>query len=136
MAVKISYVTLGAKDFDAGVAFYDAALAAVGWSRFTQFPGFAGYGAGGVDTGETLWVCKPFNGGEAVGGNGVMLALGAETRAEVDAFHAAAMAAGATDEGAPGPRPDYTPDWYAAYLRDPTGNKLAIVCTAKVEVGA
>jgi len=43
---------------------------------------------------------------------------------------------GATDEGAPGPRPQYTPDWYAAYLRDPTGNKLAIVCTARQETPA
>lgn len=54
-------------------------------------------------------------------------ALAADNRDQVDAFHAAAMTHGGSDEGAPGPRPEYGPDWYAAYLRDPTGNKIAIV---------
>ena len=56
-----------------------------------------------------------------------MLALPARSRAEVDAFYAAAMALGAMDEGAPGIRTLYSPTWYAAYLRDPAGNKLAVV---------
>jgi catechol 2,3-dioxygenase-like lactoylglutathione lyase family enzyme len=136
MAVSISYVTLGAKDFDAGLNFYDRVLAAVGWSRFVLHGAFAGYGPGGDGGGQTVWICSPFDGGEASFGNGAMLAFGADIRREVDAFHAAAIAAGATDEGAPGPRPQYGPDWYAAYLRDPTGNKLAIVCTAKQEASA
>ena len=57
-----------------------------------------------------------------------MVGFDAETKDQVHAFYAAAMKAGGRDEGAPGPRPDYGPNWYAAYLRDPTGNKLAVVC--------
>lgn len=127
MAATITYLTLGAGDLPKAKAFYDAALPAIGWSRFTEHPGFVGYGPDGSGDGQTLWLCNPFDGGEATAGNGVMLAFGAEDRAQVNAFHAAALAAGATCEGPPGPRPHYTPTWYAAYLRDPTGNKLAIV---------
>lgn len=130
MAAGISYMTLGARDFEAALAFYDEVMPVIGWSRFVRHGEFAGYGPGGGDAGQALWICRPFDGGEASFGNGTMLAFGADTRADVDAFHAAAMAAGAVDEGPPGPRPQYTPDLYAAYLRDPTGNKLAIVCTA------
>ncbi len=136
MAAAFSYMTLGARDFDAAVAFYDRLLPAIGWSRFASHEGFAGYGPGGDGSGQTLWVCRPFDGAEASRGNGTMVAFGAGTRAEVDAFHAAAMAAGGANEGDPGPRPQYTPDWYAAYLRDPTGNKLAIVCTTAAEATA
>lgn len=57
-----------------------------------------------------------------------MVGFMAKTYAEVDAFHAAAMAHGGSDEGGPGPRPHYRPKWYAAYMRDPAGNKIAIVC--------
>ena len=56
-----------------------------------------------------------------------MVGFIAKSRAEVDAFYAAAMAHGGTDEGAPGLRAHYGPDWYAAYLRDPAGNKIAVV---------
>ncbi|MHB1692088.1 MAG: VOC family protein, partial [Thiomonas sp.] len=77
-----------------------------------------------------LWLCQPFNGQPASAGNGTMVALAARTRAQVDAFHAAALAQGGTNEGAPGLRPHYGPDFYAAYVRDPDGNKLAAVCRA------
>ena len=56
-----------------------------------------------------------------------MVGFDAKTKDQVHAFHAAAMKAGGSDEGPPGPRANYGPNWYAAYLRDPTGNKLAIV---------
>ena len=130
MAATITYLTLGATDLEASVAFYDTVLASLGWSRFTSHPGFVGYGADGIETGQTLWLCEPFDGGLATAGNGVMLAFGAESRAQVEAFHAAALAAGATCEGPPGLRPNYTPTWYAAYVRDLTGNKLAVVFDA------
>jgi predicted lactoylglutathione lyase len=57
-----------------------------------------------------------------------MVALKARSWQEVDAFHAAALASGGSSEGAPALRPQYNPDFYAAYVRDPDGNKLAAVC--------
>ena len=70
---------------------------------------------------------RPYDGKVATIGNGSMPALYAATRAAVDAFHAAGLAAGGTDEGAPGLRP-YGADFYACYLRDPDGNKISAVC--------
>ena len=77
-----------------------------------------------------LWICQPFNGQSAVAGNGTMVALTAKSWQEVVQFYAAAMAHGGSSEGEPGLRPQYNPDFYAAYVRDPDGNKLAVVCAA------
>lgn len=121
------YVTVGAIDSGKSNAFYDAALAAIGWSKQTEFPGWRAYSEGGKGEGFTLWICQPFNGEPASAGNGTMVGFLAKSRAEVDAFYATAMAHGGTDEGAPGLRAHYGPDWYAAYLRDPAGNKIAVV---------
>lgn len=123
-----AYVTLGTNDPAASHAFYDAVLGTIGWSTQSDFPGgWRAYSEGGRSDVFKFWVCPPFDGGTASAGNGSMLALPARSRAEVDAFYATAMALGATDEGAPGIRTLYSPTWYAAYLRDPTGNKLAVV---------
>lgn len=121
------YVTVGAIDSGKSNAFYDAALATIGWSKQTEFPGWRAYSEGGKGEGFTLWICQPFNGEPASAGNGTMVGFLAKSRAEVDAFYATAMAHGGTDEGAPGLRAHYGPDWYAAYLRDPAGNKIAVV---------
>ena len=123
------YVTLGALDADRANAFYDAALATIGWSAHMSIPSWRAYSEGGAGTGFTVWIGQPFDGAPASVGNGAMLAFSATSRDEVDAFYAAAMAHGGSDEGAPGLRPDYGPNWYAAYLRDPTGNKLAVACS-------
>ncbi|CUA93703.1 VOC family protein [Pannonibacter indicus] len=121
------YITLGTRDLAASIAFYDAVLATVGWASHAQFPGWQGYSKDGKGEGVTVWICEPFNGEPASAGNGTMAAFPAASPQEVDAFHAAAMAHGGLDEGAAGPRPHYGPDWYAAYLRDPSGNKIAAV---------
>lgn len=121
------YATLGAIDAEASHRFYDAVLATVGWSSHQMFGTWRAYSRGGTGAGFVLWVATPFDGAAASAGNGAMIAFPAASHAEVDAFHAAAMAHGGADEGAPGPRPHYGPDWYAAYLRDPAGNKLAAV---------
>jgi catechol 2,3-dioxygenase-like lactoylglutathione lyase family enzyme len=123
----IYYTTLGALDVERAKAFYDATLGTLGWERSADYGEVAGYGPPGAAS-PTLWVVKPYDGKEARAGNGVMIALEAARPAQVDAFYEAAMTAGGSDEGPPGPRPDYGPNWYAAYLRDPTGNKLAVVC--------
>jgi predicted lactoylglutathione lyase len=75
-----------------------------------------------------LWLGKPFDQKPASVGNGTMVALSAKSWGQVDAFYAAAMTHGGTSEGAPGLRPQYNPDFYATYVRDPDGNKLAVVC--------
>ncbi|MEH3143943.1 MAG: VOC family protein [Methylobacterium frigidaeris] len=121
------YVTLGARDAAAARRFYDAVLATIGWGMHAEFPGWSVYSQGASGEGLNLMLCTPFDGREASAGNGTMVGLPAPSREAVDAFHAAAMARGGTDEGAPGPRPQYGGTWYAAYLRDPTGNKIAVV---------
>ncbi|MBA4795135.1 VOC family protein [Phenylobacterium sp.] len=123
----IGYVTLGAEDHGAAQAFYDAVLATLGLKRQHEFEGWTGYGREGDASGQSVWICKPFDGQPARAGNGVMLGFYAQTPDVVDAFYAAAMANGGTDEGAPGMRPHYGDGWYAAYVRDPQGNKLACV---------
>jgi catechol 2,3-dioxygenase-like lactoylglutathione lyase family enzyme len=75
-----------------------------------------------------FWVAIPYDRQSASVGNGSMVAFAADSHAAVDAFYAAAIAAGGTDEGAPGLRPHYHPDYYGAYVRDLDGNKLCAVC--------
>ena len=121
------YATLGTNDLGRALAFYTPVMAALGQPRLSDWDdGWAGFGAD-YDHGFSLCLCPPFAGGAATPGNGVMLAFRCESAAQVNAAHAAGMAAGGSDEGAPGPRPQYGPGFYAGYLRDPDGNKLAFV---------
>lgn len=121
------YITFGAADAAKSQVFYDAALAAIGWRCHQEFPGWRAYSEGGSGDGATFWLCSPYNGEPATAGNGTMVGFVVATREQVDAFHAAALAHGGTDEGAPGLRERYGPGWYAAYARDPSGNKLGVV---------
>ncbi|KAA0699592.1 VOC family protein [Neorhizobium sp. P12A] len=120
------YVTLGTNDMPRARSFYDTVLPILGYRRQRDAEEEIGYAADG-DTRCRLWVVTPFNHRSATVGNGSMVALHAETRADVDAFHAAALAHGGVDEGAPGLR-SYHAHFYAAYVRDPDGNKLSAVC--------
>jgi catechol 2,3-dioxygenase-like lactoylglutathione lyase family enzyme len=134
-----SYVSIGTRNLERAVAFYDAVLAPLGHARIDGYDSGGRSAAWGLDDpGPHLWVTEPFDGSPATVGNGVMVSLLAASRAAVDAFHAAALAHGGTDEGAPGLRPRYGPHFYAAYVRDPDGNKLNAVCyrpdTARGEV--
>jgi len=90
---------------------------------------YAGYGLQeDMGSGQNcLWLGLPADGKAATCGNGTNVALLAETREQVDRFYATALAAGALDEGAPGLR-DVHPHFYAAYIRDPDGHKLVVVC--------
>jgi len=96
----ISHVTIGTTDLNRAMEFYDAALAPLGIHRVpgTKFTGWASWQRAG-ETGK-LWVGKPYNGQSAHQGNGWMVALAAPSRVAVDKAHAAALAAGGTDEGA------------------------------------
>jgi catechol 2,3-dioxygenase-like lactoylglutathione lyase family enzyme len=114
-----SHVMMGAHDLDASVAFYDAALGALGIKNLGPF------GSGWILYGRdkpAFIVARPGNGNEPTS-NGMTIGFAASTPAEVEAFHAAGLAAGGTDEGAPGPR-GHLPGAFAAYLRDPAGNKV------------
>lgn len=121
----IGYVTIGHNDLDKACAFYDAAFAPLGYARTFKEGGWAGYGPDGKKEGLEFYLAAPNDGGKATFGNGSMLALKAKDRAAVDAFHAAALNAGGSDEGAPGVRGESDPPFYGAYVRDPSGNKLA-----------
>ncbi|MEM1245974.1 MAG: VOC family protein [Acidobacteriota bacterium] len=117
----IGYVTLGTNDIERGAAFYDQLLGVIGASRFMESETFIAWA---VDPERpALSLTKPFDGGSATVGNGVMIALGVESTDLVDALHAKAMELGAQDEGPPGPRGDG--GFYGAYFRDLDGNKLA-----------
>jgi len=131
----LTYVYVGTNDLERATRFYDATLAPLGMQRcITGDPEWdrisSGWGTYEDDGAHELafWVGKPFDQQKASAGNGSMVAFRARSWKEVDDFHAAALANGGTTEGAPGLRPQYNPDFYAAYVRDPDGNKLAAVC--------
>jgi catechol 2,3-dioxygenase-like lactoylglutathione lyase family enzyme len=126
-----SYVSLGTTDLARSIRFFDAVLAPLGHARIADYdPDSLSAARGLDDPGPHLWVTLPFNGKPASAGNGSMVSLLAPSRAAVDAFHAAALAHGGSDAGAPGLRPQYGPHFYAGYVRDPDGNKLNAVCYA------
>ena len=119
-----SHVTVGTNDLAKAGAFYDAVFEALGMSRGFEGETFISYGE---RSGGRFFVMSPFDGEPATVGNGVHAAFRAADRVSVDAFHAAALANGGSDEGAPGLRPHYHADYYGAYVRDPDGNKLQAV---------
>ena len=125
MADTLLYLTLGTNDLARATRFYDAALAPLGLVRRASKASEVGYGLP-EDRRTRLWITLPFDGKPASVGNGSMPALVAPSPQAVRDFHRAALAAGGTDEGSPGPRP-YGPSFYAAYVRDPDGNKLSAV---------
>ena len=117
----ISHVSVGVSDLARAAAFYDAVLASLGGKRILD------EGEYGIAYGRQFpefWVGRPHDGATPTVGNGTHVAFGAGSRAEVDAFHAAAIAAGGTDDGPPGPRPHYGAEYYGAFVRDPDGNKV------------
>jgi catechol 2,3-dioxygenase-like lactoylglutathione lyase family enzyme len=135
-----AYICLGSNDLARSAAFYDALLAPLGLTRCdtTDEPDWNGAIGWGTyrNRGATelaIWLVKPFDGAAASSGNGTMVALRAASWKQVDDFHAAALAHGGKSEGAPGLRTHYNPDFYAAYVRDPDGNKLAAVCRGFTE---
>lgn len=124
----IGYVTIGALDSEASGKFYDAVMEACGNERKFADGGWIGYGPRGADQ-HNIYICPPFNQQPASCGNGIMIAFKAHSEAAVDAAHEAGLAHGGSDEGKPGYRPPDKQSWYGAYLRDPTGNKIAVYFT-------
>jgi catechol 2,3-dioxygenase-like lactoylglutathione lyase family enzyme len=122
-----SHVMVGTHDLARAIAFYDAALTPLGIIRVaSRWATWAAWERSGEPA--KFWVGRPYNGLPASWGNGGMVAFTAPSRTAVDAAYAAALAAGGLDEGAPGLRPNFAPNYYGAYVRDRDGNKLHFVC--------
>lgn len=115
----LSHVSIGVNDYEKACAFYDAVLPALGIGLVMEVEEGRAYGRAYPE----FWVQRPLEGAATVG-NGTHVAFFAASRAEVDAFHRAGVAAGASDAGAPGPRPEYGAPYYGAFLRDPEGHKI------------
>lgn len=115
----IGYVTLGTNDLERAARFYDAIAAELGTSRMMEWPGAIAWGTPGGGAG--IGLTKPFDGNAASVGNGVMVAFEVKDKDQVGRLHEIALAHGGSCEGPPGPRGG---GFYAAYFRDPDGNKL------------
>jgi catechol 2,3-dioxygenase-like lactoylglutathione lyase family enzyme len=113
------HIGLKVKDVAASVRFYEAALKPLGYVKASSDESGAGFGPRGA---PALWlgVGKP--------GPGVHVAFVAPNREAVDAFYDAGLGAGGKENGKPGPRADYGPKYYAAFLYDPDGNNVEAVC--------
>ena len=125
----IGYVTLGTNDLERAAKFYDAIAAEMGVGRMMDFETFIAWGSWGGGAGVAA--TKPFDGQAATVGNGTMVALQANSKEQVHKLYDIALANGGTDEGGPGPRGDADENgnvFYAAYFRDPDGNKLNAFC--------
>ena len=115
----IGYVMLGTNSYDDAAKFYDELLGSIGAGRFMESDTFIAWATS--PGAPSIAVCKPYDGNAATVGNGVMVAIGVDSRDKVDALYAKALELGGTDEGPPGQRSD---NFYAGYFRDIDGNKL------------
>ncbi|MGI9238295.1 MAG: VOC family protein [Woeseiaceae bacterium] len=119
----IGYVTLGTNKFDEAAKFYDDLLGVIGAGRVMEGETFVAWGTG--PTAPAISIIRPYDGKDASVGNGIMVAIAAESPKIVDALHARAIELGGVDEGAPGARGE---SFYAGYFRDLDGNKLNAFC--------
>ena len=120
----IDHVSVGVRDLEASAAFYEAALAPIGFKKLREKPGTVGFGK--KDHGE-FWLNHRPDMQKPAADSGVHVCLRASTTKAVDDFHAAAVKAGATSDGAPGVRPEYSTSYYAAFVRDLDGNRIEVV---------
>ena len=120
----VSHVSVGVTDLTRAGVFYDAVMAVLGARRLIEHGVGIGYGRAFPE----FWAASPHDGRDARAGNGGHVCFNAETPQAVARFHAAGLAAGGLDDGAPGPRTAYAPGYYAAFLRDPDGNKIEAMC--------
>ena len=123
----LDHVSLGVGDIAVSRSFYDAALKPLGCRRVYDMEILSGYGA--TEDKPSFWIAGP----EAVGqtvlpSSGSHIAFAASSRAAVDAFYKAAMAAGGRDNGKPGLRPEYHENYYGAFVLDPDGHHVEAVC--------
>lgn len=127
------HISIGVRDVQRAKTFYNAALKPLNLSLLSDSPSTLGYGDGSLGRGNGsvgLWIVATDHPVPADMRSGLHFCLAAESRAAVDAFYKAALGAGGTDNGPAGPRPDYSPDYYAAFIIDPDGYRLEAYCGA------
>jgi catechol 2,3-dioxygenase-like lactoylglutathione lyase family enzyme len=119
----IDHVSIGVRDLAASGRFYEAVLTTLGYTKLIVRPGTVGFGKKypefWLNERRTMMPLDP--------DNGTHISLRALNAEQVDAFHAAALGAGGRSDGAPGLRPEYAEGYYAAFVRDPEGNKIEAV---------
>jgi catechol 2,3-dioxygenase-like lactoylglutathione lyase family enzyme len=120
----INHVSIGVRDIARAKRFYDAALKPLGYTCLSQGDTSLGYGDGSV----ALWISRAESPVPADAKSGLHFCFDAVTRKSVDAFHKAALAAGGRDNGKPGLRADYDPDYYAGFVIDPDGYRIEAYC--------
>ncbi|HEY7246356.1 MAG TPA: VOC family protein [Xanthobacteraceae bacterium] len=123
----IDHVSIGVRDLERAARFYQAVLATIGYRRLREQPHTVGFGK----TYPELWINLRRSMTALDRDSGSHVAVRAPSVQAVDGFHAAALAAGGDCEGPPGPRPEYSPAYYAAFIRDPDGNRIEVVTFRK-----
>ena len=123
----IAHVSIGVRDIARARRFYDAALEPLGYTCLSSVDGSLGYG----DAAPAYWVSETAHPVPADDRSGLHICFAAPDRASVDAFHRAALKAGGTDNGAPGLRAEYGPNYYAAFAVDPDGYRIEAWCGKK-----
>jgi catechol 2,3-dioxygenase-like lactoylglutathione lyase family enzyme len=123
----LDHVSLGVADLAKSRSFYDAALKPLGCRRVYDMDILSGYGA--TEDKPSFWIAGPDAVGQTVmPSSGSHIAFAASSRVAVDAFYKAALGAGGRDNGKPGLRPEYHPDYYGAFVLDPDGHHVEAVC--------
>ena len=120
----IDHLSVGVRDIAKAGRFYDAALSALGYKRLSEGTGYLGYG----DQGPRFWLSETERPVPPDEKSGLHVCFAAERRADVDAFHAAALKSGGKDNGKPGPRSSYGDNYYAAFVIDPDGYRIEAYC--------
>jgi len=124
----IGYTMVGTHDLKRSIEFYDRLFDEMEVKKAWRDDQVASWGDEDDETAPKFFVGYPFDGEEASVGNGVMTAFLVNSTSKIDRLYDIAIDRGGSDEGKPGFRPQYDEAFYAAYVRDPDGNKLAFVC--------
>jgi len=119
----IDHVSVAVRDLQRSVAFYDALFAPVGYTKLKVKPNSIGYGK----TYPEFWLNQRGGLPSVDADSGTHICVRVRDKAAVQAFHAAAIAAGGTSDGMPGMRPEYNDRYYAAFIKDPDGNRIEAV---------
>ncbi|HEX3944086.1 MAG TPA: VOC family protein [Rhizomicrobium sp.] len=128
----LHHVSVGVRDVERAAKFYDPVLKALGYKRVMEFLPYAiAYGEN-RDRPE-FWIGQPHNRQPASVGNGTHVGFSAKSKQAVNKFHAEALKAGGSNNGEPGPRPDYGPSYYGAFIYDLDGNKIEAILNVLVK---